>query len=100
MSAATASYPDAAERRREQRAWYFYDWANSAYVTTVLTVLFSPYLGAVAETAACGAPGTPENPCTTNLHVLGVPLSPGSLPLYVITATTLLSALVLPVVGA
>ena len=100
MTATTASYPDAAERRREQRAWYFYDWANSAYVTTVLTVLFSPYLASVAETAACGAPGTPEQPCTTDLQVLGVPISPGSLPLYVITATTLLSAFVLPMVGA
>ncbi len=96
----TTSYPNAAERRREQRAWYFYDWANSAYVTTVLTVLFSPYLASVAETAACGAPGTPEHPCTTNLRLLGIPVSPGSLPLYVITATTLVSAFVLPVVGA
>ncbi len=102
MTATTtaAPVPDAGARRREQRAWYFYDWANSAYVTTVLTVLFSPYLASIAETAACGAPGTPENPCTTNLRVLGIPLSPGSLPLYVITATTLLSALVLPMVGA
>jgi MFS transporter, UMF1 family len=95
-----ATYPDEAERRREQRAWYFYDWANSAYVTTVLTVLFSPYLASVAETDACGAPGTPEQPCTTDLHVLGIPVSPGSLPLYVITATTLVSAFLLPVVGA
>lgn len=100
MTATTASHPDSAARLREQRAWYFYDWANSAYVTTVLTVLFSPYLASIAETAACGAPGTPENPCTTNLRILGLPLSPGSLPLYVITATTLLSALFLPVVGA
>ncbi|MDQ3095234.1 MAG: MFS transporter, partial [Actinomycetota bacterium] len=36
------------ERRAEQRAWYFYDWANSAYVTTIATVLFAPYLTAVA----------------------------------------------------
>ncbi|WP_020576634.1 MFS transporter [Actinopolymorpha alba] len=99
-AATTASYPDAAERQREQRAWYFYDWANSAYVTTVLTVLFSPYLASVAETAACGAPGTPGHPCTTNLRILGIPVSPGSLPLYVITATTLLSAILLPVIGA
>lgn len=97
----TASPPvTAADRRREQRGWYVYDWANSAYVTTVLTVLFSPYLASVAETAACGRPGTPDHPCTANLHVLGVALSPGSLPLYVITASTLVSALLLPIVGA
>lgn len=41
------------ERRREQRAWYFYDWANSAYVTTTATVLFGPYLTVVAKKAAC-----------------------------------------------
>ena len=38
---------------REQRAWYWYDWANSAYVTTTATVLMSPYLTSVAEEAAC-----------------------------------------------
>ncbi|HEV7194833.1 MAG TPA: MFS transporter [Pedococcus sp.] len=90
---------DQRERVREQRAWYFYDWANSAYVTTTLTVLFSPYLITVAEKAAC--PGLADaSHCTTNLSLLGIPVSPGSLPGYVVTATTLLSAAVLPVVGA
>jgi UMF1 family MFS transporter len=88
-------------RRREQRAWYWYDWANSAYVTTVATVLFGPYLTSVAETAACGRVGTAANPCTTDLSVLGVlSISPGSLFFYVVTAATIISALVLPVVGA
>src|SRR5690606_1427597 len=71
VATATVTYPEASERRRQQRAWYFYDWANSAYVTTVLTVLFSPYLASVAETAACGAPGTPERPCTQMLRIVG-----------------------------
>ena len=31
-------------RRREQRGWYFYDWANSAFPTTVVTVFLGPYL--------------------------------------------------------
>jgi UMF1 family MFS transporter len=87
-------------RRKEQRAWYWYDWANSAYVTTVATVLFAPYLISVAETAACGAPGTVASPCRTDLSVLGVAVSPGSLVAYVVTIATLVSALVLPVVGA
>jgi UMF1 family MFS transporter len=87
-------------RRVEQRSWYFYDWANSAYVTTVGTVLFSPYLIAVAETAACGRAGTTANPCRTDLSVLGLHLSPGSLVFYVVTGATVFSALVLPVVGA
>jgi UMF1 family MFS transporter len=36
-----------------QRAWYWYDWANSAYITTTLTVLMAPYLTVVAKKAAC-----------------------------------------------
>ena len=87
-------------RRKEQRAWYWYDWANSAYVTTTAAVLFSPYLTAVAETDACGKAGTTAHPCTTDLHVLGLAISPGSLVFYVVTLSTILSALVLPVVGA
>jgi UMF1 family MFS transporter len=88
-------------RRREQRAWYWYDWANSAYVTTVATVLFAPYLTSVAETAACGAPGTVDAPCKVDLRLLGLlEVSPGSLVFYVVTLATVISALVLPVVGA
>lgn len=91
--------PTEQERRREQRAWYFYDWANSAYVTTTATVLYVPYLSSVARAAAC--PGLPEGEvCRTDLSVLGVPVAAGSLALYVVTASTLLSALLLPVVGA
>ena len=96
---AAAPSPITRERRREQRGWYFYDWANSAYVTTVGTVILAPYLTRVAERAACGAPGTTENPCRVDLDVLGVPISPGSLVFYVVTASTLLSAVLLPIVG-
>jgi len=28
--------------RREQIGWYFYDWANSAFPTTVVTVFLGP----------------------------------------------------------
>ena len=82
--------------RDEQRAWAWYDWANSAFVTTTGTVLFAPYLTSVAERAACGS----ADDCGRDLSVLGLPVSPGSLVFYVITFTTVLSALVLPVVGA
>ena len=84
-------------RRAEQRAWSYYDWANSAYVTTVGTVLFAPYLTSVAETAACG----PDvDACTRDLSVAGIAVSPGSLAFYVVTLATVCSALLLPVVGA
>ncbi len=90
---------DVPQRRRQQRAWYFYDWANSAYVTTTLTALYGPYLTVVAKRAACPGQDT-DLACRTDLHVLGVPVNPGSLALYAITAATLISAVLLPVVGA
>ena len=77
-------------RRREQRAWYWYDWANSAYVTTVTTVLFAPYLIAIAKEAAVD----------NRISVLGLSVAPGALPSYIITFSTLLSALILPPLGA
>ena len=95
MSTAPTGSPGPGDRD-EQRAWSWYDWANSAYVTTTGTVLFAPYLTNVAERAACGA----EDGCGRDLAVLGLPVSPGSLVFYLITATTVVSALVLPVVGA
>ena len=82
---------------REQRAWYFYDWANSGYVTTTGTVLFGPYLTSVAkEAAGCSGSGA----CAERLHLLGIPIAPGSLFFYTITFATLFSAFLLPVLGA
>ena len=56
MSDTTAGVADLRplDRAKEQKAWYWYDWANSAYVTTIAAVLFAPYLTSVAEAAACG----------------------------------------------
>ena len=84
-------------RRKEQRAWYWYDWANSAYFTTIVTVLFGPYMIAVSRTAApdCSGEG-----CVEQLQVLGVGVAAGSLGGYLVTFSTLLGALVLPLVGA
>ncbi|HQY94528.1 MFS transporter, partial [Caldilinea sp.] len=53
MAAATSPQP----RRsllgtREQVGWYFYDWANSAFSTTVVSVFLGPYLTAVTRAAA------------------------------------------------
>ncbi|TDW91969.1 MULTISPECIES: MFS transporter [Kribbella] len=93
------SAPPAVDKR-EYWGFSLYDWANSGYVTTTGTVLFAPYLTSVAEKAACGFVGTTDNPCHTNLDVLGLGISPGSLAFYVVTVATLVSALFLPVVGA
>jgi UMF1 family MFS transporter len=85
--------------RRERRAWYFYDWANSGYVTITGTVLFSPYLTSIAKRASCPDQDL-DQVCSVNLHVLGIPVNPGSLAFYAVTVSTVLSALILPLVGA
>jgi len=87
-------------RMKEQKAWYWYDWANSAYVTTTAAVLFAPYLTSVAERSVGCAVGDDAPDCTTNMSILGLDISPGSLVFYLVTVATILSALILPVVGA
>lgn len=51
--------------RREIFGWLMYDWANSAFYTTVVSVLLGPYLTALAQ-ADVGKGGT-----VLNLGVLG-----------------------------
>ena len=85
---------------REQRAWYWYDWANSAYVTTTATVLMSPYLTTVAEEAACPGPARRRRTARRTSRVLGIPVAPGSLWFFTVTFTTILSAIVLIFIGA
>ena len=84
-------------RQREQKAWTWYDWANSAYYTTILTVLFSPYLISITKQAApdCGSPG-----CVEKVQILGVGVAAGSLPGYLAALSTIVGAVVLPLVGA
>ncbi|MEO8829497.1 MFS transporter [Lapillicoccus sp.] len=94
----TVAHSAPGQHTREQRAWYFYDWANSAYVTTTATVLMAPYLTSVATAAAC--PDLAEGAsCTQTLDVVGVPIDPGSLFAYTATVSTVISAIVLIVVG-
>ncbi|QIX26681.1 MFS transporter [Nocardioides sp. JQ2195] len=77
-------------RAREQKAWYWYDWANSAYVTTVSTVMLGPYLIEIAKNAAVD----------NRVDVLGLSVAPGALPSYLVTFSTILSAIILPLLGA
>ncbi len=101
MSAAATEFADLGplDRAREQRSWYWYDWANSAYYTTVLTVLFAPYMITVAGRAA-GCGNDPDDTCSKTVDVFGLHLAAGALPFYLTSFATILSAFVLPVVGA
>jgi UMF1 family MFS transporter len=86
-------------RRAEQRAWNWYDWANSAFYTTSLTVLFAPFMITVAGRAA-GCGDDADDACSKTVSVLGLHLAAGSLPSYLTSFATIASALVLPIVGA
>lgn len=87
----TGSTDEAAERRREQRGWYFYDWACSVYSTSVLTVFLGPYLTSVAKSAA-DADGF--------VHPLGIPVRAGSFFAYSVSLSVIVAVLVMPLVGA
>src|SRR3954453_491284 len=86
------------DRLKQQRAWNWYDWANSAYYTTVLSVLFAPYLITVAGRAA-GCGDSADDTCDPTVDVLGLHLAAGSLPFYLTSFATIASAFLLPVVG-
>ena len=85
-------------RLRQQKAWNWYDWANSAYYTTVLSVMFAPYMITVAGRAAGCV--NPDETCDKTVSVLGLAVAAGSLPFYLTSFATITSAFLLPVVGA
>jgi UMF1 family MFS transporter len=83
--------PPPATDRRERVGWYFYDWANSAFSTTVVTAFLGPYLTAIAEAGADAA---------GDVHILGLSFRAGSLFAYTVSLSVALQVLLLPVVGA
>lgn len=79
------------EQLRQQRAWYFYDWGNSAFTTTVVTLFLGPYLTSIAK-AAAAADG--------RLHTFGLSIEPRSLWGYLVSLSVFTQVLCLPLVGA
>lgn len=77
--------------RRQRLGWYGYAWASHTFEATVITVFMSRYLPSTAINAV-GENG--------RLHVLGIPIAPGSLFTYVISLSTILLFVVLPIMGA
>lgn len=76
---------------REQTGWYFYDWANSAFSTTVVAVFLGPYLTGVARAAADAA---------GFVHPLGIPIRADAFYPFVVSLSVVLQVLILPVIGA
>jgi UMF1 family MFS transporter len=85
--------------RRERVGWYAYDWANSAFITTVVTVFLGPYLTAIANRAA-GCPSDSEDSCREPIRLLFFDILPGQLFPYMVSLSVFLFVLVLPLVGA
>ncbi|MFZ2488544.1 MAG: MFS transporter [Anaerolineae bacterium] len=77
--------------RREIFGWAMYDWANSAFSTTVGTVFLGPYITELAK-AAADASG--------RVHFLGLPIAPASYLPYMISLSVLLQVIFLPILGA
>lgn len=92
---------DPRQRRREQRGWYTYDWANQVFITSVVTVLIGPYLSGLACSEA-GAGGDCSTPGLT-IYPLGFEwfgLHPNSFHPLVTTVAGLILLVMLPIVGA
>ena len=77
--------------KREIFGWTMYDWANSAFSTTVGTVFLGPYLTSIAEQAA-NADGF--------LQLGNFFMRPDSLFAYAVSASVLLQVTFLPLLGA
>lgn len=79
--------------RKEIFGWMMYDWANSAFYTTVISVLLGPYLTALAQ-ADVG-----ENGVVLNLGWLGT-IGAESLFPYAIGVSVVAQVVILPLLGA
>jgi MFS transporter, UMF1 family len=77
--------------KREIFGWAMYDWANSAFSTTVAVVFLGPYVASLARAAA----GT-----SSTVSLLGIPVAPDSFLPYCISISVGLQVLFLPILGA
>lgn len=77
--------------KREIFGWAMYDWANSAFSTTVVTVFLGPYLTNIAKSAA-NADGF--------INLLNYPIKFDSYFTFLISASVLLQVTFLPILGA
>lgn len=75
---------------REIWGWTMYDWANSAFSTTVVSGFLGPYLSAVTRAAAVNG----------FVNILGIPVKFDSFYPYCVSLSVLLQVFFLPVLGA
>ena len=79
--------------RREIFGWAMYDWANSAFSTTVGTVFLGPYIASLAASSA-------ESTADGMARFFGIPVAPDSFLPYCISFSVGLQVLFLPILGA
>lgn len=78
--------------RREVFGWMLYDWANSAFFTTIVGVLLGPYLLALAEKAV--------GPDGLILDLVIFKVTPKGLPAFCTAISVVSMVLFLPILGA
>ncbi len=76
---------------KEKIGWYFYDWANSAFTTSVITVFVGPYLTAITRNAASN---------DGFVKLLGLSIYPDAMFGYVISLSVILQVFLLPLIGS
>jgi len=92
MKSSTSDRPMVNDKR-EIFGWAMYDWANSAFSTTVGTVFLGPYLASLAAAAAQAYPDGMA-------RFLGIPVAPDSFVPYGVSLSVFLQVLFLPILGA
>ena len=74
--------------KREITGWMMYDWANSAFSTTVVTALLGPYIQSLAESTA------------EPLRLFGAAIEPGAIFPFAVSLSVILQVIFLPLLGA
>jgi UMF1 family MFS transporter len=73
--------------KREITGWMMYDWANSAFSTTVVTALLGPYIQALAEAAI------------EPFRIFGTAIEPGAIYPAAVSLSVILQVFFLPLLG-
>ncbi|MEV6302069.1 MFS transporter [Actinoplanes sp. NPDC051861] len=96
--AVTGETPPLQAGKRERTGWYFYDWAMSAFNTSVVTVFLGPFLTTVTEIASGCAIDADD--CEGVVHPFGITVAAGSYFAYLVSLSVFLTVFALPVMGA
>jgi len=103
MTASQATIND----RREIFGWAMYDWANSAFSTTIGSVFLAPYVRGLAQSVAesdflarTGTAWTEASGHQLVVNFLGLPVAPEAVIAFAISLSVVFQAGFLPILGA